>query len=60
MAGRQMFVEGFFRSGEAVVEMEGLDLKGDAALDVFEAEIAGCGVFGLDDIEEVAVSVGGE
>lgn len=40
--------------------MEGLDLDGDAALDVFKAEVAGCGVARLYDVEEVGVSVGVE
>ena len=37
--------------------MEGLDLKRYTALDVFEAEIAGCGVAGLYDVKEMAVGV---
>lgn len=55
-----MFVERFLGGSEAVVEMEGLDLKGETALYVFEAEVAGGGVAGLDDVEEVGVCVGGE
>jgi len=40
--------------------VEGLDLDGDAALDVFEAEVAGRGVARFDDVEEVGVGVGVE
>lgn len=57
MAGCEVFVQCFFGGGKAFVEMEGLNLHGDAALDVFEAEIAGCGVAWIDDVEEVAVSM---
>lgn len=57
MAGCEMFVQCFFGGGEAFVEMEGLYLHGDAALDVFEAEIAGRGVAWIDDVEEVGVSM---
>ena len=57
MAGCEVFVQSFFRGGEAFVEMEGLYLHGNAAVDVFEAEIAGCGVAGIDDVEEVGVSM---
>lgn len=60
MAGCEMFVQSFFGGGEAVVEVEGLDLGGQAALDVFEGEVAGCWVAGFDDVEEVGVGVGGE
>ena len=60
MAGGEVFVERFFGGGEAFVEVEGLDLEGEAALNVFEGEIAGCGMAGIDDIEEVGVGVGGE
>ena len=52
-----MFVQCFFGGGEAFVEMECLYLHSDTALDVFEAEIAGCGVARIDDVEEVAVSM---
>ena len=37
--------------------MERLYLHGDTALDVFEAEIAGCGVARIDDVEEVGISM---
>lgn len=57
MAGCEVFVQCFFGGGEAFVEMEGLYLYGDAALDIFETEIAGCGVAWIDDIEEVGVSM---
>ncbi len=60
MAGCEVFVQSFFGGGEAFIEMESLYLHGNAAVDVFEAEIAGCGVAGIDDIEEVAVSMGTE
>ena len=30
-----MFVQDFFTLSEAIVEVEGLDLEGEAALDVF-------------------------
>ena len=55
-----MFVQRLFGGGEAVVKMQSLDLLRDAALDVFEGEVAGCGVARLDDVEEVAVCVGVE
>lgn len=35
LAGGEMLVEGFLALSEAVVEVEGLNLKGEAALDVF-------------------------
>ena len=57
MAGCEVFVQCFFGGGEAFVEMESLYLHGDTAVDVFEAEIAGCGVAGINDVEEVAVSM---
>ena len=57
MAGCEMFVQCFFGGGEAFVEMECLYLHGDAALDVFEADIAGCGVPWIDDVEEVGVGM---
>ena len=37
--------------------MQDLYLHGNAALDVFEAEITGCRVAWIDDVEEVGVSV---
>ncbi len=37
--------------------MQGLDLQREAALYVLEAEIAGCGMARLDDVEEVGVGV---
>ncbi len=40
--------------------MEGLDLGGEAAVDVVEAEVASRGVAGLDNVEEVGVGVGVE
>ena len=57
MAGCEVFVQSFFGGGEAFVEMEGLYLHGDTAVDIFEAEIAGCGVAGIDDVEEMGVSM---
>ena len=57
LARGEMFVECVSGGGESVVEMEGLDLEGDLALDVFEAEFAGGGVTGLDEVKEVAVGV---
>lgn len=57
MAGCEVFVQCFFGGSETFVEMEGLYLHGDTALDVFEAEIAGCGVAGLNDVKEMAVSM---
>ena len=57
MAGCEVFVQCFFGGGEAFVKMEGLYLHGYTAMDVFEAEIAGCGVAGIDDVEQVAVSI---
>ena len=57
MAGCEVFVQCFFGGGEAFVKMESLYLHSDTALDVFEAEIAGCGVTGINDVEEVAVSM---
>lgn len=55
-----MFVQRFAGGGDAVVEVEGLDLEGDAALDVFEAEVASSRVPGFHDVEEVGVCVGVE
>lgn len=52
-----MAVEGFFACGEAVVEVHELDLLGEAPLDVFEGEVAGCGMAWLDDVEEMGVGV---
>ena len=57
MARCEVFVQCFFGGGEAFVEMEDLYLHGNAALDVFEAEIAGCRVAWIDDVEEVGVSM---
>lgn len=57
MAGCEVFVQCFFGGGEAFVEMEGLDLHSHTAVNVFEAEIAGCGVAGIDDVEDVGVSM---
>ena len=37
--------------------MQFRDLLREAALDVFDGEVAGGGVLGLDDVEEVAVGV---
>ena len=50
-----MFVERFTARCEFLVEMQGLDLLPEAALDVVEAEIAGRGMSGLDNVEEVVV-----
>lgn len=60
MARREVLVQDFLGGGEAVVEVEILNLDGDAALDVLEGEVAGCWVAGFDDVEEVGVCVGGE
>ena len=57
MAGCEVFVQCFFGGGEAFIEMEGLYLHGNAALDVFETEIAGCRVAWIDNVEEVGVSM---
>ena len=40
--------------------MKCLDLKCDAALDIFEIQVASRGVAGLDDVEKVAVGVSRE
>ena len=55
-----MAVQHLFAGRESVVEVEGLDLERETALDVFEREVSGCWVPGLDDVEEVAVGVGVE
>ena len=60
VAGCEMLVQGLFARRQSVVEMQGLDLQRETALYVLEAEIAGCGMAGLDDVEEVGVGVGVE
>ena len=57
LAGGEMFVQEVLAAGEAFVEVQLRDLLGEAALDVFDREVAGGGVLGLDDVEEVAVGV---
>ena len=40
--------------------MQRLDLQCKTALYVFKAEVSGCGMAGLDNVEEVRVGVGVE
>ena len=51
----EVAVQRLFAGGEAVVEVQGLDLEREAALDVLEGEVARGGVAGFDDVEEVGV-----
>ena len=57
LPGGEVLVQEFLAGGEALVEVQFRDLLGEAALDVFDGEVAGGGVLGLDDVEEVAVRV---
>lgn len=57
LAGSEMSVQNLLAGGEAVVEMQGLDLECEPALDVFEGQVPGCGVPRLDDVEDVRVGV---
>lgn len=55
-----MFVQDFFARGKTFVQMQGLDLEGEAALNVFKTEIAGSGMTRFDNVEKVAVGMGDE
>jgi len=55
LAGREVAPEHLLADGEPLVQVELLDLLGDAALHVVDGEAAGTRVLGLDDVEQVAV-----
>ena len=50
-----VFVEDFTALADAFIQVEVGDLLGEAALDVFDAEAAGGGVVGGDDVEDAVV-----
>ena len=56
----EVAVQRLLAGGEPVVEVQGLDLEREPALDVLEGEIPRGGVPGFDDVEEVRVGVGVE
>lgn len=55
-----MAVQRLFAGREPVVEVKGLDLECESALDVFEGEVPRGGMPGIDDVEEVRVGTGVE
>ena len=55
LAGREMLADDLFGGGEALVEMQILDLLRQAAVDVVHGQAAGRGVFRLHNAEKVRI-----
>lgn len=60
VTGGEVFVQQFFAGCETLVEMQGLDLQRETALDILEAEISRGGMSRFDNVKQVGVGVGGK
>ena len=56
----EMAVQSLFAGCESVVEVQGLDLERESALDVFEGKVPRRGMAGFDDVEEMRIGMGVE
>lgn len=60
VASGEVFVQKLFAGCETLIEMQGLDLQGETALDILQAEIPRGWMPRLHNVKKMGVGVGGK